>query len=369
MDLLRACLVAWIIGGHALLGYSAIGGWAYDEVNEVTLAAGSELVLAAVLGPSALFLMGTFFLVAGLFTPRSLAGKGASRFARERALRLGVPFLATAFVLWPLFLWLTYRAAGRSVSYGWLLTGRNRQLDSGALWFAEVLLIFSFGYLAVHALRRKTPRDRASPGPLRVPELVLWTGGIALCTFLLRLWIPARSTQIGDPHLWQWPQLAAMFALGVAGARRGLAEHVPERVWRVCGRIVLGTVLVIPLVAVSLGVTNLAQDIGPFLGGWRWQSAATASVEALLVVFGSVWLLGFAQRRFDGTGRFASAAARGSFTAFVVQGPVLLSLAIALRPLAVPAEVKMVLVATLGLAACFGIGWIAVTRTRLGRYL
>ena len=38
LDNLRTILVAWVIGGHALLGYSAVGGWAYDEFHEVTFA-------------------------------------------------------------------------------------------------------------------------------------------------------------------------------------------------------------------------------------------------------------------------------------------------------------------------------------------
>ena len=37
MDNFKSLLVAWIIGCHALLGYTAIGGWPYDEVNEVTM--------------------------------------------------------------------------------------------------------------------------------------------------------------------------------------------------------------------------------------------------------------------------------------------------------------------------------------------
>src|SRR3954465_6638025 len=65
IDSLKAIMVAWIIGGHALLGYAAVGGWPYDEVNEVTFAPRSELVLSALLGPSALFVIGTFFFVAG----------------------------------------------------------------------------------------------------------------------------------------------------------------------------------------------------------------------------------------------------------------------------------------------------------------
>ena len=55
IDNLKAVLVAWIIAGHAMLGYAAIGGWPYDEVSETTLPPRVELVLVALVGPTALF--------------------------------------------------------------------------------------------------------------------------------------------------------------------------------------------------------------------------------------------------------------------------------------------------------------------------
>src|ERR1700750_243946 len=77
LDNLRTILVAWVIGGHALLGYSAAGGWAYDEVHQVTLAPCTQLVLVAIIGPSGLFVIGLFFFIAGLLTERSVARHGA----------------------------------------------------------------------------------------------------------------------------------------------------------------------------------------------------------------------------------------------------------------------------------------------------
>jgi hypothetical protein len=63
VDVLKVILVSWVIGGHALLGYAAIGGWPYDEVNEGTIPPGVELALSVVLGPTALFVIGTFFFL------------------------------------------------------------------------------------------------------------------------------------------------------------------------------------------------------------------------------------------------------------------------------------------------------------------
>ena len=59
--------------------------------------------------------------------------------------------------------------------------------------------------------------------------------------------------------------------------------------------------------------------------------------------------------------------ARSAYGAFVLQGVVLIGLMIALRPIGVPAEVKAVAVAGLGVAGSFALAWVLVTRTRLGR--
>lgn len=368
VDALRALLVAWIIGGHALLGYSEIGGWAYDEVNEVAFRPSVEYVLAALIGPSALFFMGTFFLVAGLFAPRALARKGPRRFVVDRGIRLGLPFVVSMLAVWPLFLWLTYQAAGRDVGYGWLLTGRHRMLDSGALWFAEVLLIFSVVYVVATVLRPREP-ERAVPALSVGRHLLPTVAVIAVGGFLVRLWFPARETQFGDLHLWQWPLLGAMFGLGIVAARSGLTERVPAVLQRRCGIVTLLTLVSLPVAAAAAGVSNLAADAPRFLGGLRWESLLLTSVEGVLAVFGSIWLLGFAQANLGRIGLLARASVRASFAAFVLQGPVLLVAATALRPLDAPAEVKAPLVAVVGIVACFGLGWMLISRSRLGKVL
>ncbi len=120
LDNLRTLLVAWVIGGHALLGYSAVGGWAYDEVSEVRFAPTTELVLVAILGPSGLFVIGVFFFLAGLLTERALARHGPRQYVHDRVLRLGLPWLVSALLVWPASVWLAYHTAGRRVSFWWV---------------------------------------------------------------------------------------------------------------------------------------------------------------------------------------------------------------------------------------------------------
>lgn len=358
LDNLRTALVAWVIGGHALLGYSAVGGWSYDEVNEVGFAPGTELVLLAVLGPSGLFVIGVFFFVAGLFTEQALDRHGRWRYARGRIVWLGLPWLVSAVLVWPASVWLAAVAAGRDVSFWYVLAHRDPLLDSGSLWFALVLMVFS----VVFALGR--PPGRRRPGR----ELTGWHLAaavvlIALTSFVVRIWFSARSGQILDLHLWQWPQCVGLFALGVVAARSGWQRHVPDRLRRACGAVTLAALVALPVAAVGAGVRDVSRDVGAYLGGWGWESLATAVAEAILVVAGSVWLVGAAERGLSRHGRLATGWSRGAFVAFVIQGPVLMAVASAGRLLDAPAEVKAPLVAAVSIGLCFWLGHLAVLAT------
>lgn len=352
VDNLKVILVAWVIGGHALLGYAAIGGWPYDEVNEVTFHPGVETVLAAVIGPSGLFFMGTFYFMAGIFTPSSVERKGARRFVAERLVRLGTPWVVSALVVWPTFVWIAYTGAGRDVSWWHAFTHRDPLLDSGSLWFVGVLLVFSVAVAFAPPIRERAITTRHVVGMTMI---------VAGTTFVTRLVFPARSGQVGDLHLWWWPQCLGMFLLGAIGGRK-LAERVPDEIYRMCRNVVIGTIAVLPVAAAMLGVLDLAKSAEPFLGGWKWQAAVLALVEGVLVVAGSLWLIGLAQRRLAGQGRFAEGLARSAYVAFVVQGPILLALATGLRPLDLPAEVKAPVVGAGAIALSFAIGWYVTSR-------
>jgi hypothetical protein len=372
LDDLKVWLVAVIIGGHAVIGYTA-GDWTYQDVQETSVAPAFETVFTFMLVPAVLFAMGLFFLLAGLLTPGSLDRKGPRRFAGDRLLRLGVPWAAFALVLWPLTVLAMYRAVGVPSSSFWAdLT--EPPLDTGPLWFLLVLLLYSLGYAAWSQLGARLPgaldhlgrRAGASPGRLRGRHLAVIAVGIATASFVVRLWFPLGSAQVANLKLWQWPQFLAMFGLGIMSARRGWLAPVPDRLRRGCGRAALAATLSFPLVVLVATAVGLPAALELFLGGWRWQAAAAAVAEGVLAVSASVWLLGLAQRHAGPRGRLGRALARSAYGAFLVQAPVLFALALALRPLAVPAEIKALAVAAAGVAGSFALAWLLVTRTRLG---
>jgi hypothetical protein len=367
LDNLRVVMVSGVIAGHAIAGYAGLN-WTYADVAEGEVGTASQMVFGLLILPFALFMMALFFLVAGLLTPSSIDRKGPGRFARDRLIRLGIPLAAFTFVLWPLLTYGLYRAAGLRWSLRDVYAD-DPLLDNGPLWFVEALLIYSLVYAGWVAWRSRRGRtgDAAPSEPLRARHLVALGAGIAVATFVVRLWFPFDSLQFTNAHVWQWPECIGLFALGIVSARRGWLQPVPERIRQGCGRVALvGTVALIAAFASTQGAD---EAIDAFGGGWRWQALVLAAIGGALSVSASLWVLAFAQRHWDRSGRTARAMARAAYPAFMFQGFPLIAAALALRGFDLPLEVKAVIVAAAGIAGSFVLGWVLVTRTRLGRIM
>lgn len=365
LDNLKALLIAGIIAAHALIGYADFGSWSYQDIREVTLSPVVETVFAvAFLGLGGLFLMALFFLISGLLTEDSLARHGASRFVHDRLLRLGLPFAVYTLLLWPLFEFALLEPYLHRGSYWDYLGDTDPVLDNGPMWFVGVLLIYSLGYVV---WRRRVPRPVFSSDSLEGRQLVSLVAAVAASTFLVRLVFPVDSGQPLNLHLWQWPACVVTFGLGVVAARRGWLRPVSEALARRCGIATLIATLVM-LIAV-LSAEPLGIDEEAFLGGWQVPALITAIVEGVLVVAGPIWVLAAAQRHLNRSGPVRRAMSRSSYAAFMLQGPVLFGLALALRPFDLPGDIKALVVATLGIVGSFALAWSLVTRTPLRRIL
>jgi hypothetical protein len=367
LDNLKVIIIAAIIAIHGVLGYVGVDQyWSYADVQEVTLWPVTEIALLVPVVPFALFMIPLLFLVAGLLTGPSLRRKGPGRFARDRLLRLGVPFAVVVLLLWPLLMYALYHPLGAAPGSYWAeFRGAEGNLDTGPLWFVGVLLIFSLGYAAAIRLRRRPPRRAA--GELTVRHLVLLAALVATLSFLVRLVFPFASESFTDLNLWEWPACLALFALGIAASRRGWLTAIPHRLRTRCRAATL--VAACAMVALVAGAA-LLDAFNALLGGWNWWALAFAAVESTLSVGGSVWLLAVAQRRLDRQVRWTPVLSRSAYGAFLVQGPVLIALAVALRPVPVPAEVKALLVAAGGVAGSFALAWLLISRVpRVARVL
>ena len=364
LDNLKAGLIAGIIVAHGINSYTDFGSWPYQDVQEVLVSEGTETIFVILLSFGALFLMGLFFLISGLLTPRPLERKGVGRFAADRLLRLGIPFAAFTLLLWPLLMYVVREPILHEGSYWYWFVHADPFLDNGPMWFIGVLLLYSLGYAAWRAIR---PVEDAGAAPLRARTLVALGVTIAVSSFVVRLWFPVNSGQVVNLHLWEWPQCLGMFLFGIACARRGWLTPVSDPMRRRCGIVALIAAASISVMILTTEPLGLTED--DYFGGLGWPSLATSIAEGALVVGACVWVLGFAQRRLDRQGAFRRALGRSAYGAFLLQGPVLIALALVLRPFDLPGEVKALVVAALGVVLSFALAWPLVTRTALRRIL
>lgn len=364
LDNLKVALIAAIIAIHALLGYASIEVWTYTGLREVTLAPATEVVLLVAAAPFGLFLIALLFLVAGLLTTPSLERKGTRRFVVDRLLRLGVPFALYVLLLQPVLVYALEHPLGRAPGSFWQeYGGPEQRLDTGPLWFVGVLLILSLGHAGWRAARSRwggapgQPRDRReiTTRTLAVAALV-----VAPASFAVRLVYPYGSESgVSDLNFWEWPACIAVFALGTAGARRGWTDAVPDTLVRECRAV---TAVAAMAMAGLLAVVARQDTVDDALGGPHAAAAGFAVVDAVLTVFGSVWLLGVAQHRLDRRFRRGAVLSRSSYGAFMVQTLFLLGFAVALRPLELPAEAKALVVAVGAVACSFGAAWLLISR-------
>jgi hypothetical protein len=366
LDHLKVLLIALIIAIHAVLGY--VGSdqyWTYADVQETTLLPVTEVVLAVIVVPFGLFMIALLFLVAGLLTPPSLERKGARRFVVDRLLRLGVPFALFTFLIWPVVTYALYHPFGAAPgSFGEEYLSDQGYFDTGVLWFIGVLLIFSVGYAGFAVLPRPARRPDGSdparsPRPIGMGHLAVLVLATAAATFLVRLAFPYGSESVTDLNLWEWPGCLALFGLGIAASRRGWLTEVPRALRR--GSFVVTLAAGIAAAALMGGAFATGATDRVF-GGGHWEALLFALVESTLMVFGSVWLLGAAQRHLARPRAWTAPLGRSAYGAFLLQGFVLIALALVLRPVPLPAELKALLVAIGAVAGSFAWAWVLVSR-------
>lgn len=363
VDNLKVLLIATIIGGHAVAGYSEFEFWPYAEMNEVELSAVTQGLVMWIVGPLVLILIPLLFLVAGLLAPRSLDRHGPGAYARGRLLRLGIPFAVYVALIQPLVMYPVHPPGGTPTSYWDEFVGAGDQtLDTGPLWFVGTLLVFSLAYAAWAALPGHHPVRQATRA-LDVWRLLLLVPPVAAATYLVRVAVPFGESNEGvSLNVWEWPACLTLFVLGIVASGRGWLDEVPDREWRRARVVALaGAVGLIAFagMAVALGV-----DADQWWGGsWHWSSFGWSFFEVLLGIFGAIWVLGSAQRHLDRSLRgVGPSVSRSSFGAFLLQTPVLIGLAFALRPVPLPAELKALALAVAAVVVSFGLARLLIER-------
>jgi hypothetical protein len=363
LDNLKVLLIALIIAGHAVAGYADVEFWPYTEMKEVELSAVTQGLVLWIAGPLVLVLIPLLFLVAGLLAPSSLRRHGPRGYARSRLLRLGVPFALYVLLVQPLVMYPVHPPGETPSSYWDEFVGAgDHTLDTGPLWFVGTLLVFSLGYAAWGA----TTGSRANPRrnrDLGVRDLLLLVPLVALATYVIRVVVPFGGSNVGvSLNVWEWPACLTLFVLGAVGAGQGWLDEVPPHLRKQARTLTLLNVL--GLFALMGTAIWLGLDEDQWWGGsWHWASLGWSVCEVGVGLFGSLWALGEAQRHLERRMPLISAGVvRSAYGAFMLQTPVLIGLAFALRLVELPAELKALALAVGAVLLSFVVSRLLIER-------
>src|ERR1700744_1654393 len=136
LDRARTFITLLVLVHHSVVNYTYFGNG--DRMRWL----GFDLVVLF----NDSFFMACMFFISGLFVRDSLARRGPAEFLRNRAWRLGVPFLLSIFVLMPIAYYptfLRYHLPGTTdfnFFHFWWHTLTIGPWPSGPAWFLRVLL-------------------------------------------------------------------------------------------------------------------------------------------------------------------------------------------------------------------------------------
>ncbi|ADD45202.1 acyltransferase family protein [Stackebrandtia nassauensis] len=349
IDNLRIFLTALVVVHHVAVTYGNIPAWYYIETAKDP----SGTILDVLVIFNQTFFMGFFFMISGFFVPGSVDHKGGKGFMRGRLLRLGVPLLLFALLLRPVLTLPMYLADYRDDLPYWLFYFVS--WDPGPMWFVEVLLVFSLGYLLVRRWTGKPelPRlpepvpargDGRLPGPLAI---VGFTVALTLVTFAWRLLVSPEAYWpiVGLPTPAYLPQYLGLFVVGVVAYRRGWFAGIPRSAlwWSGAATLVLGFARL-----TTIGMTGDGAAV-------RLLQLAAESGFAVSVV---LFLLSLFQRFLNRQNATAKFLSDNAFGVYFLHPLTLVVAALALRGWEATAIAKFAVLCLIGVPLSWGAAWL-----------
>jgi hypothetical protein len=229
-------------------------------------------------------------------------------------------------------------------------------IGTGPLWFAEALLIFAIGHALWRAfLKTAAPaaeRDGKLPGN---PAIAAFAVALGAVSFLVRIWLPIgwafEPLNLQFPF---FPQYICLFIVGVMAYRRNWLARIPDAMgglW-LCAALLL-VLVVFPALIVAGG--GLSGDITAFAGGLHWQCFAYAVWEQLAGAAIIIALLALFRKHLNHQGKLAQAASASAYTAYIIHGPIIILVALAIRDITLYPLLKFALAVLISVPLCFAL--------------
>ncbi len=361
VDNIRVFLTILVLLHHLMITYAGTGDWYYNEGRDDAI---TRLVGGWFCSVNQAYFMGLFLLISAYFVPGSYDRKGASRFLKDRLIRLGIPLAVFSWVLHPLFVYgglvLAFdlrMSYWRFIATEYFTTYGQPVIGAGPLWFVEILLIFSLVYVLWRLLFRSQParplEESPFPGNGSVALFALLLG---VAGFLVRV-VFIRDEYFFKPLNLQFPffaQYIALFVLGLIAYRRNWLLSLPDKTGRLWLRI--AAIFVLLGLGMEGAMSSGAMSGGLAKGGWHWESLAYSLWESFQCMSMCIGLIYAFRRYLNGRGKLAGFLVPNAYTAYIIHALVITTVALIARDL-LPLHplLKWVVVALVSVPLCFGL--------------
>lgn len=359
IDNIRWTMILLVLSMHATDTYSPFGNWYYTDRSQTTF--GTALVFGTYQSTLQAFFMALLFFVAGFFAAPSYDRKGFTRFLHNRWVRLGIPTALYILVIGPLTQYFLSRTWGTGgFAYQWCLHLRDGEIlsESGPMWFAAVLLVFSLLYAG---LRAATGVPAKYVNVLPIGKAILGLVALMACaTFVVRVFIP-QDRAVLNVHPGDLPQYILMFSAGIRAHRQRWLESLPTRTGVRWATLLLGPA--VALFAILLIYGGAADgDTSLYSGGTNIVSLGKSIWESLVCVGASLAIIVVYRERFNKQGRLAALLSENAFAVYLIHPPIIILLAILLHSVSAPVVLKAVLLTATSALVTFSIAALVLRR-------
>lgn len=358
IDNLRWLMIIFVVIMHVNVTYSMIGGWYYIE--ETSLDLFQSLYFGMYGSFTQAYFMGLLFFIAGYFVPTSFDRKGFGKFTKERFIRLGIPSLIYMLLIHPLNIIILnhYQHWNMDIAAEYkknILTFSFID-DTGPLWFAVALLIFSFVYGIFRIAGDKkiqVSKDNSAVNPKQIFGFALI---LSVFTFATRVVFPIGSS-IMNMQLCFFPQYILLFIMGIIFSRKELLLAIPYRTGISWFRYTLIFGIAFWFLIMSLG-DALTKGFDTFTGHFTWQSAAYSAWESFFCIGVCLGLIVIFRDKFNRQGKLSKFLSSNAFGVYVFHAPVLIFISMLFKDIAMYPFFKYLIVAIITLPMCFLVSYL-----------
>lgn len=351
VDNLRIFLISLVVLHHLAITYGGPGGWYYVENEPDSF---SIFPFTLFLASNQSFFMGMFYMISAYFTAMSLSNKNTGKFISDRLIRLGIPLLIFYFIINPLTIFVLLRFAhGEDIRLiPWFL--EHHGFGFGPMWFVEVLLIFTFGYVLYNAIF--LGKNSISKSEKKFPkgyQIILAALILGVINFMIRtklhLGWEIKHTGIQIPFFTPY---VFLFIIGIVAYRKNWLDTITYSIgirWFLFAQIMI--LIIFPLNMIfGLGSSG---ELDAFTGGWTWQSLSYSLWEPVTGFSLIIGLTGIFKKKLNSQNKLARQMSLSAYTVYVIHPLVLVSIGAFFKNFELYHFIKFIILAPVALIVCF----------------